>query len=130
MVVSTSNKNHIQDNWGKLKCSPIGPYLQMLGLAPGDANDTSNQCKSSEFSSQFNSSMTEHINISSQLTPNLISKNKLPIIYLLNPNTFLLSSLIKSLSLSFDINGSIIVSQTHSKRYFITSISSDELILS
>lgn len=73
MVVSTSNKNHIQNNWGKLKCSPIGPYLQMLGLAPGDANDTSNACKSSEFSSQFNSSMTEHLNVTNKLTSSLSS---------------------------------------------------------
>lgn len=73
MVVSTSNKNHIQNNWGKLKCSPIGPYLQMLGLAPGDANDTSNECKSSEFSSQFNSSMTEHLNVTNKLTSGLSS---------------------------------------------------------
>jgi hypothetical protein len=70
-TVSKSNKDFINNNWDQLKCSPLGPFLQMLGVAPGDANSTSNMCKSAEFSSQFNSSMTEHINISSQLTGHL-----------------------------------------------------------
>jgi hypothetical protein len=70
-AVSKSNKDFINNNWDQLKCSPIGPFLQMTGIAPGDANSTSNMCKSAEFSSQFNSSMTEHINISSQLTGHL-----------------------------------------------------------
>jgi hypothetical protein len=67
-AVSTSNKNYINENWDKIKCSPIGPYLQMLGVAPGNANDTATQCKSNDFSSQFNSSMTEHLNVSKQLS--------------------------------------------------------------
>ena len=70
-AISKSNKDFINDNWDKLKCSPIGPFLQMIGVAPGDPNSTSSQCKSSEFSSQFNSSMTEHINITSKLSNNL-----------------------------------------------------------
>ena len=70
-TVSKSNKDFINKNWDQLKCSPLGPFLQMLGVAPGDPNSTSNMCKSAEFSSQFNSSMTEHINISSQLTGHL-----------------------------------------------------------
>jgi hypothetical protein len=67
-LVSKSNKDFINNNWDKLKCSPIGPFLQMIGIGPGDANETSSQCKSAEFSSQFNSSMTEHIGISSQIS--------------------------------------------------------------
>ena len=67
-AVSKSNKDYINDNWAKLKCSPIGPFLQMLGIAPGNVNDTSNLCKSSAFSSQFNSSMTEHTNMTGKLT--------------------------------------------------------------
>jgi len=67
-AISTNNKEYINENWDKLKCSPIGPYLQMLGVAPGDASDTSASCKSSEFSAQFNASMTEHLNVSKQIT--------------------------------------------------------------
>lgn len=59
-AVSKSNKNYINNNWDKLKCSPIGPFLQMLGIAPGNSSKTANLCKSSAFSSQFNSSMGEH----------------------------------------------------------------------
>lgn len=70
-IVSKSNKDFINENWDQLKCSPIGPLLQMIGIAPGDANSTSSQCKASEFSSQFNISMTEHLNITNQLTSNL-----------------------------------------------------------
>jgi hypothetical protein len=66
-AISKNNKDYINENWDKLKCSPIGPYLQMMGIAPGNANDTATECKSSEFSSQFNSSMTEHLNVSKQL---------------------------------------------------------------
>jgi hypothetical protein len=66
-AVSTSNTNYINENWDKIKCSPIAPYLQMMGIAPGNANDTATECKSSDFSSQFNSSMTEHLNVSNQL---------------------------------------------------------------
>ena len=60
------NKDFINENWNELKCSPLGPFLQMIGIAPGDAKNTSDSCKSSEFSSQFNSSMSEHINITSK----------------------------------------------------------------
>lgn len=67
-AVSKTNSDYINKNWNKLKCSPIGPFLQMLGLAPGSSNSTSNLCKSSEFSSQFNSSMTDHLNMSKKLT--------------------------------------------------------------
>jgi hypothetical protein len=66
-AVSTSNKNYINENWDKIKCSPIAPYLQMMGVAPGNANDTATECKASDFSSQFNSSMTEHLNVSNEL---------------------------------------------------------------
>ena len=70
-AISKSNKDYINKNWGKLKCSPIGPFLQMLGIAPGNANDTTTNCKSSEFSAQFNSSMTEHIGLTDKLTSGL-----------------------------------------------------------
>ena len=70
-VVTTSNQNLINANWNKLKCSPLGPFLQMVGLAPGNVNETSNLCKSSAFSSQFNSSMTEHTNMTKGLTGNM-----------------------------------------------------------
>lgn len=66
-AVSTSNKDYINGNWDKIKCSPIAPYLQMMGIAPGNASDTATECKSSDFSSQFNSSMSEHLNVSNQL---------------------------------------------------------------
>jgi hypothetical protein len=67
-LVFPSTQNLVDKEWDKLKCSPIGPLLQMLGIAPGNVNDTSNLCKSSAFSSQFNSSMTEHVNMTSKLT--------------------------------------------------------------
>jgi len=70
-VVTKSNQNLINTNWNKLKCSPLGPFLQMIGLAPGNVNETSNLCKSSAFSSQFNSSMTEHTNMTKSLTGNM-----------------------------------------------------------
>ena len=70
-AISKSNKNYINENWDQLKCSPIGPFLQMLGIAPGSASETSNLCKSSAFSSQFNSSMTEHVNMTGKLTSGL-----------------------------------------------------------
>jgi hypothetical protein len=66
-AISSSNKNYINENWDKIKCSPIAPYLQMMGVAPGNANDTANECKASDFSAQFNSSMTEHLNVSNEL---------------------------------------------------------------
>jgi hypothetical protein len=70
-IVSKKNKDFINNNWDKLKCSPIGPFLQMIGVGPGDPNSTSSQCKASEFSSQFNSSMSEHINVTNKLSNNL-----------------------------------------------------------
>jgi hypothetical protein len=70
-AISKSNKEYINNNWDQLKCSPIGPFLQMLGIAPGNSTETSNLCKSSAFSSQFNSSMTEHVNMSGKLTSGL-----------------------------------------------------------
>jgi len=70
-VVSKSNKDFINENWDQLKCSPLGPFLQIIGVAPGDPNSTSTQCKSAEFSSQFNISMIEHLNITNQLTSSL-----------------------------------------------------------
>lgn len=70
-AISQSNKSYINDNWNDLKCSPIGPFLQMLGVAPGSAGKTFNQCKSSEFSSQFNSSMTEHLDMTKNLSGGL-----------------------------------------------------------
>jgi hypothetical protein len=70
-AVSTSNKNYINENWDQLKCSPLGPFLQMIGIAPGNASHTSSLCKSAEFSSQFNSGMTEHINTTNKLSGGL-----------------------------------------------------------
>jgi phage-related minor tail protein len=70
-AVSKTNKDYINNNWNKLKCSPIGPFLQMLGIAPGSSNSTANLCKSSAFSSQFNSSMGEHINQTKNLSGSL-----------------------------------------------------------
>jgi len=35
-IISSTNKKNINENWNQLKCSPIGPFLQMTGLAPGD----------------------------------------------------------------------------------------------
>jgi hypothetical protein len=66
-AVSANNISYINENWDKIKCSPIAPYLQMMGVAPGNANDTATECKASDFSSQFNSSMTEHLNVSKEL---------------------------------------------------------------
>jgi hypothetical protein len=70
-LVSKNNKDFINENWDQLKCSPIGPLLQVIGIGPGDVNTTSSQCKASEFSSQFNVSMLEHLNITNQLTGSL-----------------------------------------------------------
>lgn len=70
-AVSKSNKDYVNKNWNQLKCSPIGPFLQMLGIAPGSSGETSNLCKSSEFSSQFNSSMTDHLNMTKELSGGL-----------------------------------------------------------
>lgn len=66
-IVSKKNTDYINNNWNELKCSPIGPLLQMIGIAPGNSSETSNQCKSAEFSSQFSSSIKEHVNMTSTL---------------------------------------------------------------
>jgi hypothetical protein len=60
-IISNQNRDFINNNWDKLKCSPMGPLLQMMGVAPGDVSETANSCRSSEFSSMFNSSMMEHV---------------------------------------------------------------------
>jgi len=70
-LVHKKTKNKVSSNWNTLKCSPIGPLLQIIGIAPGDPKETSNSCKSSEFSSQFSSSMTEHTNVTGKLTSGL-----------------------------------------------------------
>ena len=70
-VISTKNKEYINSNWGDLKCSPIGPFLQSAGLAPGDPKKTSNQCQSDSFSSQFNSSMTDQFKATDKLNSGL-----------------------------------------------------------
>jgi len=72
-LIHKSTKKKVNNNWNTLKCSPIGPLLQLLGIAPGDPKETSNSCKSSEFSSQFSSSMTEHTNVTGKLTNGLDS---------------------------------------------------------
>jgi len=74
-AVSKGNKDSVNKNWDKLKCSPIGPFLQMLGIAPGNATGTANKCKASAFSSQFNSSMFQHINITNKLKDGMGSIN-------------------------------------------------------
>ena len=70
-VISTKNKEYINSNWGDLKCSPIGPFLQSAGLAPGDPKKTSNQCQSDSFGSQFNSSMTDQFKATDKLNSGL-----------------------------------------------------------
>ena len=75
VAISKSNKNYINDNWDQIKCSPLGPLLQMLGIAPGNVHETSSSCKSAEFSSQFNSGMTEHINMTNKLSSGMDMMN-------------------------------------------------------
>lgn len=70
-VISNTNKEYINSNWGDLKCSPIGPFLQSAGIAPGDPKKTANQCQSSSFSSQFNSSMTDQFKATDKLNSGL-----------------------------------------------------------
>jgi hypothetical protein len=67
-IISSTNRDYINQNWDKLKCSPIAPFLQMVGVAPGDANETSNTCKSAEFNAMFNSGMLDHIKNTNLLT--------------------------------------------------------------
>ncbi len=66
-MISSSNRDYINDNWDALKCSPMAPLLQSMGVAPGDPTETANACKSSEFNSMFNSSMTDQINNTNML---------------------------------------------------------------
>ena len=70
-IISKKNKEYINSNWSELKCSPIGPLLQSIGAAPGDPNSTSNQCQSSSFSNQFNSSMTDQFKATNKLNSGL-----------------------------------------------------------
>jgi phage-related minor tail protein len=67
-IISSTNRDYINQNWDKLKCSPIAPFLQMAGVAPGDSNDTSNSCKSAEFNAMFNSGMLDHVKNTNLLT--------------------------------------------------------------
>ena len=66
-IITKNNKDYINKNWSQLKCSPIGPFLQSAGLAPGDPKETSNECQSNSFSSQFNSSMTDQFKATDKL---------------------------------------------------------------
>jgi len=70
-AISKTNKDLINENWDQLKCSPLGPFLQMIGIAPGDANSTLNSCKSAEFSAQFNSSISSHLDLTNKLSGGL-----------------------------------------------------------
>lgn len=70
-IISKKNKDYINSNWNELKCSPIGPFLQMIGVAPGDAKSTTNECQSNSFSSQFNSSMTDQLKATANLSSGL-----------------------------------------------------------
>jgi hypothetical protein len=76
-VVYRRHKKHVSNNWDKLKCSPLGPILQMIGIAPGNASDTSNSCKSSGFSSQFNSGMSGHVSKSNKMSANMNMQDKI-----------------------------------------------------
>ena len=61
-LISSQNRNFINSNWDKLKCSPLAPFLQMIGAAPGNAELTANECKSAQFNSMFNAGMSDHVN--------------------------------------------------------------------
>lgn len=74
-IISSTNKKNINENWNQLKCSPIGPFLQMTGLAPGDVNETSRACQNQSFSSQFNTSMTDQVNATNKLNSGMNSIN-------------------------------------------------------
>jgi hypothetical protein len=74
-IISKNNKNYVNSNWGDLKCSPIGPLLQAIGIAPGDSTSTANSCQSNAFSSQFNSSMSDQLNATSKLNEGMSSIN-------------------------------------------------------
>jgi len=66
-IISKNNQKYINSNWNELKCSPIGPLLQVIGIAPGDAKSTANKCQSNSFSNQFNSSMSDQFNATKKL---------------------------------------------------------------
>lgn len=70
-AVSKSNTHYINNNWNKLKCSPIGPLLQLLKIAPGNAKETAEECRSNSFSSQFNSSMSDNLKTQNKLSGGL-----------------------------------------------------------
>lgn len=74
-IVSKNNQKYINSNWNELKCSPIGPFLQIIGIGPGDAKDTSNKCQSNAFSNQFNSSMTDQTKATGKLNSGLGAMN-------------------------------------------------------
>ena len=74
-IISNTNKDYVNKNWGDLKCSPIGPLLQTIGIAPGNPTDTANECQSNAFSSQFNSSMTDQLNVTNKLNEGMSSMN-------------------------------------------------------
>ena len=74
-VISKTNKDYVNKKWGKLKCSPVGPLLQAMGIAPGNATDTANSCQSNSFSTQFNSSMSDQLNATSKLNEGMSSIN-------------------------------------------------------
>ena len=70
-AISKQNQDYVNKNWNSLKCTPIGPFLQMLKIAPGDPNSTSQSCQSNAFSSQFNSSMSDQFKATSKLSDGL-----------------------------------------------------------
>lgn len=70
-AISKQNQDYVNNNWNSLKCTPIGPFLQMLKVAPGDPTDTSQSCQSNAFSSQFNSSMSDTFSAQSKLSSGL-----------------------------------------------------------
>ena len=66
-MISQSNRDYVNQNWDKLKCSPMAPLLQSMGIAPGDPTSTANACKSGEFNSMFNASMTDQLKNTSMI---------------------------------------------------------------
>jgi len=59
-IISKKIKKKIDDNWSKLKCSDVGNFLQMAGIAGGDAKTTQSNCKSSSFNSMFSKNMSQY----------------------------------------------------------------------
>lgn len=70
-MISQSNRDYINNNWDQLKCSPMAPLLQSMGVAPGDPTSTANACKSSEFNSMFNAGMMEQIKNTNMINQSL-----------------------------------------------------------